>query len=164
MCMQNSILHTHDVSIARGRFILKPLRAIYDLSWFRCIWSWYVSHTHSHARAHARAHSHSHKHTCCSWTMADWSEVERLSAWAYSESKELVDASLQSNISAFWAWRMWWVFDSGGASAAQAGPSPPSSSTGIFAPITLCPRPDRQQKDHGWPGAFIRNLSGCINV
>jgi hypothetical protein len=85
--------------------------------------------------------------------------VETSSAWAYSETEEKVDAFLQSQISLYWAWRMWWVFDGEEASAAKAGPSGPSSSSGLFAPITLCPVLVQHKKDHGGPGATIGNLS-----
>jgi hypothetical protein len=84
----------------------------------------------------------------------DVPEVETLHAWVYTESGDQVDVDLQDTISAMWAWRAWWVLDSGGAAPAQSGPSAPSSSTGIFAPIVH--RAQKAHKDCCMLGSSIR--------
>ena len=43
ICIKRSIQQTNHVLVTLGRCILKLFRAICDLSWNRCIWSWYVS-------------------------------------------------------------------------------------------------------------------------
>jgi hypothetical protein len=81
------------------------------------------------------------------------SQVETSMQWTYAATGDVVPVGLQSRITAFWSWRLWWVVD-----GKRPAPQPAGSD---FAPIAHARRHDEKDKDCVVERFVVRSTSSC---